>query len=47
MFRTVLRGADLTGALLDGPDLLGADLSGALWVDGVIRCAENSIGLCR
>ena len=32
---------------LDGTDLLGADLSGALWVDGVIRCAENSIRLYR
>jgi Pentapeptide repeats (8 copies) len=46
-FGADLRDADLSAARLDGADLFNADLSGALWVDGLSRCAPGSIGQCH
>jgi len=39
--------ANLTGANLTYADLTGANLSGATWTDGRIKCAANSIGICK
>lgn len=42
-----LAGANLTGANLTGTDFSNANLSGAIWADGVLRCAPGSIGICK
>jgi Pentapeptide repeats (8 copies) len=47
LFRTNLRGADLTGARIDGADFLKAELGGATWTDGTTICAETSVGQCH
>jgi len=43
----VLRQANLTGLDLTGVEMDAVDLSGALWTDGVTRCAPEAIGQCQ
>ena len=42
-----LRDTNLSGAKIQGTDFRNADLSGATWVDGTRKCAEQSIGQCN
>jgi hypothetical protein len=43
----ILRDANLTGLDLTGVEMEGVDLSGALWTDGVTRCAPDAVGQCQ
>ena len=44
--RTLLTGASLDHATVDGADLSGAILDGTIWLDGKV-CKKGSIGVCK
>ena len=47
LVNAILRDTNLTSARIDGTDFRNADLSGATWIDGSRKCAEQSIGQCN